>query len=506
MNGAGSANPKSEPMPREIAVARIRTLAEAQGAIKIVFVSGNFNVVHPGHLRLLNFAAGCGDLLVVAVNSDDQGVALLAAEHRLEAVSSIGIVDFSFVLDESPAEFIQALKPNVVVKGKEYENEGNEEQSAVDEYGGTLLFSSGEVRFSSLDLLQRELLESDLSTIRKPLDYPERHGFRIHDLCDLVDSFSQLRVKVIGDLIVDEYVNCEALGMSREDPTLVVTPIKTDRFVGGAGIVAAHACGLGADVEFFSVAGDDEAHEYAAATLADYGVLTRIMCDPSRPTTLKKRIRAEGKTLLRISELSQHDISRDLSTKLMEDFTASLDDADLVVFSDFNYGCLPQALVQAATRACLDRCIFMAADSQSSSQLGDVSRFRHMGLLTPTEHEARLAVSDQASGLVVLAERLRRKAKSNQLLLTLGSEGLLVHGRDFGQESHETDRLPALNATVRDPSGAGDSLLICSALGLAAGAGIWRSAYLGAIAAALQVGRVGNLPLSSAELVAELRL
>lgn len=493
-------------MTRDAAIEGIRALAETRKAKKLVFVSGNFNVVHPGHLRLLNFAASCGDLLVVAVNSDDQGTALLAAEHRLEGVSSVGIVDFAFILDESPADFIRALEPQVVVKGKEYENEVNEEQAALDEHGGTLLFSSGEVRFSSLDILQRELLESDLSTIRKPRDYPERHGFRIRELTRLLASFSKLRVKVIGDLIVDEYVSCEALGMSREDPTLVVTPIKTDRFVGGAGIVAAHARGLGADVEFFSVTGDDAIREYAAETLADYGVRTQMLCDPSRPTTLKKRIRADGKTLLRISELRQHDISREFSARMMSNLEATLDDADLVVFSDFNYGCLPQTLVDEITRACRARGLFTVADSQSSSQLGDVSRFRNMGLLTPTEHEARLAVGDQSSGLVVLAEQLRQKAESSQLLMTLGSEGLLVHGRDDEQSEHETDRLPAMNTAARDASGAGDSLLICTALGLTAGAGIWRSAYLGAVAAAVQVGRVGNLPLSRKELETELRL
>jgi hypothetical protein len=140
----------------------------------------------------------------------------------------------------------------VVVKGKEHANHLNPEQEVLESCGGKLLFSSGEVRFSSLDLLQRELLESNSSTIRKPHDFAERYGFEFAKLARYVRRFSTLKVVVVGDLIVDEYITCDPLGMSHEDPTIVVTPIQRDRFVGGAGIVAAHARGLGAHRDCFS--------------------------------------------------------------------------------------------------------------------------------------------------------------------------------------------------------------------------------------------------------------
>lgn len=69
-----------------------------------------------------------------------------------------------------------------------------------------------------------------------------------------------------------------------------------------------------------------------------------------------------------------------------------------------------------------------------------------------------------------------------------------------------TDQLPALNSSPKDVSGAGDSLLTCSSMALCLGADVWQAAYLGCIAAACQVGRVGNLPLSSQELIMELSL
>ena len=69
----------------------------------------------------------------------------------------------------------------------------------------------------------------------------------------------------------------------------------------------------------------------------------------------------------------------------------------------------------------------------------------------------------------------------------------------------QTDQLPALNTSPKDVSGAGDSLLTCASMALAVGADVWRAAYLGCIAAACQVSRVGNVPLSADELIMELR-
>ncbi|MGH6991398.1 MAG: PfkB family carbohydrate kinase, partial [Stellaceae bacterium] len=425
---------------------------------RIVFVCGNFNIVHPGHLRLLNFAADCGDLLVVGVLADRVGSALVKEELRLEGMRSIGVVDYAFILRGPPGEFIARLRPDIVVKGREHESAFNPEQAAVDAYGGRLLFSSGEVQFSSLDLLRHELEETAPSTIQLPRDFPQRHGFAIADLVPLMGKFAGFNVAVIGDLIVDEYVSCEALGMSQEDPTLVVAPIARDRFVGGAGIVAAHARGLGAEVIYLGVAGEDEAAQFAAGMLKKHQVKTVLFTDESRPTTLKQRYRANNKTLLRVSHMRQHDISGAIAARILGQIEPILGEIDLLVFSDFNYGGLPQPLVEAIAERCRGHGVMMVADSQASSQLADVSRFHGMRLLTPTEHEARLAVQDSRSGLVILADALQRKSAAESLLITLGQEGVLIHAPDG--KSFLTDRLPAFNTAPKDPAGAGDSLLI----------------------------------------------
>jgi len=477
---------------------------------KLVLVSGRFNIIHPGHLRLFRFAKECGDRLVVAVEADNlAGNRSHVPEHlRLEGVASNAYVDEAFVLRKCLTELIKELQPDVVVKGKEHEGRNNPEAAALAIYGGKLLFSSGETVFSSLDLIRREFTEVANSSIRMPDDYLVRNGISKERLAQLCTCFEQLKVVVIGDLIIDEYITCQPLGMSQEDPTIVVTPIDSLRFIGGAGIVAAHAAGLGAQVDFISVSGQDAPRAFGIEKLAEFKVRSHLLEDISRPTTLKQRYRSKGKSLLRVSHLHQGAISAELQQQMLELLEPVLADADLLVFSDFNYGCLPQPLVERVTAIAKAHGVLLAADSQSSSQVGDISRFTGMDLITPTEREARIAARNHEDGLVVLAEKLRNQAQARNVLLKMGEEGLLIHAWDSAKGDTEsgimTDQVPALNSHPKDVAGAGDSLLIACAMAMASGANIWEAGCLGSLAAAIQVGRVGNTPLQIDELTREI--
>ncbi len=472
-----------------------------------VLVSGAFNVLHPGHLRLLRFAKECGDQLIVAVNSDRiaMGGAYVPEDLRLEVVQSNNWVDEAFLIDEPIAQVIARLQPNIVVKGKEHETKFNPELSVLEVYGGRLIFSSGETVFSSIDLLRSEFLQSKSGVIELPTDYMKRHSISIERLLSLINSFSRLKVCVIGDLLVDEYITCEALGMSQEEPTLVVTPLDTTRFLGGAGIVAAHAAGLGASALFISVAGNDMHSTFARGALEQAGVTSHLLIDDSRPTPHKQRYRSKGKSLLRVNHLHQRSISVALQAQLQKQFEVIVSGIDLLVFSDFNYGCLPQALVHSLIGVANSQKVRLAADSQSSSQVGDISRFRGMDLLTPTEREARISTRNHEEGIVVMAEQLRKQALANNILIKLGEEGVLVHAGETDPHFGLDDRISALNSAPKDSSGAGDSMLISSALTLASGGNIWEAACVGSLAAAIQVGRMGNIPLSAHELLQEIR-
>ena len=205
-----------------------------------------------------------------------------------------------------------------------------------------------------------------------------------------------------------------------------------------------------------------------------------------------------------MSHLHQGNISTILQSRMLSNLEDALDKSDLLVFSDFNYGCLPQSFLDQLIPIAKARGVFLAADSQSSSQVGDISRFHGMNLLTPTEHEARISIRNQTDGLVVLSEQLRKKANAKNVLLKLGEEGLLVQTENSNSHGWNTDRIPALNNSPKDVAGAGDSLLIVGAMTLASGGDIWEAAMLGSLAAAIQVSRVGNTPLRPNELIQEL--
>ena len=157
--------------------------------------------------------------------------ARISEETRLEGVSALSWVDFAFILAEPPEHFIHEMKPAVVVMGSEHESKHNPEMSAVETYGGELIFGSGDISFSSLELLQHDTELFNKSDIVRPSKYIEHHQITIATLNDVINRFSDLKVCVIGDLIVDEYVQCDPLGMSQEDPTIVVTPIMANKFI-----------------------------------------------------------------------------------------------------------------------------------------------------------------------------------------------------------------------------------------------------------------------------------
>ena len=484
-----------------VSLAQLRDIRAARTGRRLVLVSGNFNVVHPGHIRLLKFSRSLGDELVVALYPDGQG-AYVPQELRLAAMRSLGMVSQAFIILDNIQACIEALKPDIVVKGAEHESHANPESEWLKPWGGRLVFCTDDPRFSLDDVIQGMLKSrGGAEKMEAPAAYMERHHIVATDFQPILDAMSRLNICVVGDLIVDEYVYCNALGMSREDPTLVVSPLEETRFVGGAGIVAGHAAGLGGRVDFVTVAGADKTADDARTWLEGQGIGAHVLLDPDRPTTVKRRYRAQNKTLLRVNRMSQQQIGRERQEEVLTVLSRVLPDADLLIFSDFSYGVLPPVLVNRITRLCRERGIAMAADSQTSSQTGDLGKFHGQLLVTPTELEARQVTRNFTQGLVAVTEALMAETGAGNVIVTLGENGCLIYGdpREPGNEIF-TDNLPSFNPRPLDVAGAGDSLLTTAALALVAGADIWRAALLGSIAAGVQVSRMGNVPLTREEI------
>ena len=473
---------------------------------KTVFISGNFNLLHAGHIRLFLFAKELASNLIVAVSSDEIAGenAYLSENFRLEAISSLSYINKSFIYRKPINEIIKDIKPDFIVKGKEHENKYNEEEEIIKNQGGKIIFNSGEIIFSANEFMKKEIININNSISKNivyPKDFLKRNNIKKEKLISIVNSFSNLNIIVVGDIIIDEYIDCKPIGMSQEDPTVVVTPLNSKKFIGGAAIVAAHAAGLNANVDFISVTGKDSLCKYSKLELKKRNVKFHDFIDQNRPTTLKKRYRSMGKTLLRVSELHQSPVSNSIQNKIFNKISKLIVNCDMLIFSDFNYGCLPASLVSKIIKLCNEKNVIMSADSQSSSQTGDLNKFHNMILVTPTEREARITLRDNENGLIVLAENLRKKLNAKNILLKLGKNGVIIHEYMGNKKIIKNEKIDALNTAPVDVAGAGDSMLVTASLALASKNNILEASILGSIAASFQVGKLGNIPLEAKELI-----
>lgn len=465
-------------------------------AVKVL-VTGDFYVVHPGHTRLLKFAKNYGNELYIGVNNLCPSPGLLTPAERVSVLETLGLNAVVFIIENDLKSDVDRIRPNYIVKGNEYKYKQNPETEWISSWGGQLIFASGDTN-EHLAYIGDD--HHALEALEFPLDYIERHSCDTLSLRKILKNFANKKVLVIGDLIVDEYIQCTALGMSREDPTLVVSPIDSEKYLGGASIVASHAANLADKVTYIGVAGCDNDAVFAEDKLAEYGVKSFLISDQSRCTTLKQRFRVGEKTMLRVSHLKQHEISQSIELEVYAAFEQCVNQVDIVIISDFNYGCMSRNLIAKILNTLDHSNLMIGVDCQTSSQVGDITKYSNVTVMTPTEHEARTALRDPHAGLQNISHNLIEKTNVGLVLLTLGSDGVLITSRSADPKTGlHTDTLPAFNKRPVDPSGAGDSMLIVSSLALSAGASVFQAAYLGSLASSIQVSRVGNIPIKLQE-------
>ena len=466
---------------------------------KKVFISGKFAVIHSGHIRLFMFAKTVGSKLIVGL--DVEGLENTEIEWRSNFLKNQEFVDEVVTFKSDLKSVILSIKPEIVIKGSEFSSRFNIESEIVYSYGAELIFSSGSTYFSENDLLSNKGNYSLNLRDRIPKDFLKRNHIDLSAIKKQILQFKNVKVCVIGDLIIDEYINCHPLGMSREEPTVVVTPVDSQKFLGGAGIVAAHTVGLGAKTTLISIIGKDEAGSWGELKAKEYGVVLNAIEDKTRPTNLKQRYRSGSHTLLKISHLSQDRVTKAIQDKIIDEFKKIASDIDLLILSDFSYGVFAKEITENLIEIAKKNGILIAADSQTSSQIGDLSQFANIDLITPTEIEARIELKDHNSGLAVIAESLRNKINPKSIIIKLGADGLVINGVKSNGELLTLDALPSLNINPIDVSGAGDSLLAASSLALVIENNLAQAALIGSIAAAIQIGRIGNIPIEGENLV-----
>lgn len=462
---------------------------------KKVFLSGRFAVIHEGHFRLLTQAKTMGESLIIGLQSDEYSSDEI--EWRVRILKSIDpkiqVVTFTGEINQ----ILEEIRPDIVVKGREFANLKNPENEIISKYGGKLVFASGSGIPSTFGA---EVLQSE-ATGHLPLDFMYRHQIKTRELLEVIENFKRMKILVIGDLIIDEFISCSPLGMSQEEPVVVVTPTSTQKFLGGAGIVAAHCASMGATTHFLSLAGDDSNREWALSKLSEFNVCSDLVTSKDRITTHKQRFKSANHTLFKLSHISQEFLSEEIEDEIRRAFYKNAKDADVIIFSDFSYGALPERLVSEFMKFSIENRIFTAADCQTSSQNGDISKYCGVSLLTATEREARSGFHSELDGLVTVIRKITETLKIGNVFLKLGGEGVLIDSIANQDRNFAVDQVPALSKNVRDVSGAGDSMLAISSLVFGLEESIEIAAVLGSIAASIQVERTGNVPITIKELV-----
>jgi rfaE bifunctional protein kinase chain/domain len=467
---------------------------------KVIMCHGTFDVVHPGHVRHLLYAKTKGDVLVASLTADEHIKKAnfrpyVPEDLRAFNLAALEVVDYVIVDREAtPLKNLGILQPDYFAKGYEYSAGGvdprtQEEMSVLDGYGGEVIFTPGDIVYSSSALI--ELAPPEIAT-EKLMTLMKGESVTFRDLGAALDKFEGVKVHVVGDTIVDSYTYCSMIGGMTKTPTLSLLFQEKVDYVGGAAIVAKHLKAAGADVTFSTVLGDDALKDFVLEDLAKAGVTVDVIVDETRPTTNKNAIVSEGYRMLKVDTLD----NRSISAKQVEQLKAAIagSGADAIVFSDFRHGVFNRHTVPELASA-IPANTFRVADSQVASRWGNILEFEGFDLITPNEREARFAMGDQDSVVRPLALELHRRAKCKTLILKLGDRGTITY-RSGSAAPRAFFAIDSFVEKVVDAVGAGDALLAYATLSMIATGNAVIASILGSMAAGVECEHEGNKPVS----------
>lgn len=487
---------------------KVKTVEELVEAIgkrprkkKVIMCHGVFDVVHPGHLRHLIYAKSKADILVASITADahiskGQFRPHVPQDLRALNLAAFEIVDYVVIdTDPTPLENLARIQPDFFAKGYEYNANGlaqktHEETEVLRKYGGEMIFTPGDIVYSSSKLIE---LAPPRIQLEKLLTFMDNEKVTFKTLREALENLRGKRVHVIGDTIVDSYTQTAMIGGQTKTPTMSVLYEGCSDFIGGAAVVAEHMRAAGAEVVFSTVLGDDRYKDFVLEGLAKSGVQCKPIIDATRPTTNKNAIVAGGYRLLKIDTLDNRSISDDIVAKLSEAISGV--PADAVVFSDFRHGIFNRRTIPRLIAA-IPKDVYKVADSQVASRWGNITEFKGFDLITPNEREARFALGDQDSGVRPLASALFDAAQCKTLILKLGERGVLTCRSSDHKSLDSFVVVDSFVDRVVDAVGAGDALLAYATLSKLVTGSDAVATILGSMAAACECEYDGNIPIT----------
>lgn len=315
----------------------------------------------------------------------------------------------------------------------------------------------------------------------------------------LTAGIESLRLLVIGDVMLDEYLWGDARRISPEAPVPVVQVERETLSLGGSGNVAQNIIALGARASCCAVVGDDAPGRRIRQLCDEAGVEASALVEaPGRPTTHKTRVGARARQMLRYDRETCAAVDAETERRVLAAFAAALSEVNGVIFQDYGKGLLSDALQDEAMRLCREAKLPVAVDPKEK-----VLPYRGAMLFKPNEAEAALLAGcsvEGRAGLLAAAARLQEQlGETTTVVITRGAEGMSV----FESGRPPLD-VPIRKHEVFDVQGAGDTCIAALTLARLAGAGWDEAARFANAAAAVVVGKLGTAVAAPHEVAAQL--
>ncbi len=483
----------------------------------VVHCHGCFDIVHPGHVRHLEHARQLGKRLVVTVTADEfiqkgNGRPFFSEYLRAENLAALSCVDWVYINPYPTAfELLNKLQPDVYVKGVEYEYNNDPrftaERDSVESHGGRVVFSSGDVVFSSSKLVEAlSKGPQDTSNRVNPSlqKLMQMHTLTYENVNSTIEMMSEKHVLVIGESILDTYVECSQPKVASESPILSLCPIHKQSFLGGSAIIARHIAAMGAKVTLITPLPKNRSDSTFESQLASEGIDV-IPINYEGFMHEKERFLCQGKKLFKLDRCVKVEFDHMTRLRLIETACKHAMNADAAVVADYGLGMCGTKLTHDLFSKLRPIVPFLAGDvSGSHSSLSDMHR---ADWLTPSEHELRSAVSSQSDSLPSMILKLLNQTQAKQIALTMAEDGVVMFENCESQEAPDGQLLqlsslhiPSLNQSPNDVLGCGDAFLALSTLAHVVGSTPAMALYLGSLAAGVCGGRLGNHPVTMDEI------
>lgn len=315
-------------------------------------------------------------------------------------------------------------------------------------------------------------------------------------LTDILASIKDVPVLVAGDVMQDRFIYGKVERISPESPVPVLTIMREDSMLGGAGNTLANLAGLGADSRLLSVIGQDTAGQAVTESLKALGLTAEgLVSDQSRPTTVKTRYLAGHQQLLRSDFEKSGAVSDDIAAEILKRAEKLIKGAKALILSDYGKGMLRADVIAGLIALAGKAGIPVIVDPKGT----DFKKYKGAFAVTPNRKELELASAMSAGSdaeVIAAAEKIIKECGIEAVIATRSKDGMSVI-----QKSADALHLRSADIEVFDVSGAGDAVIATLSAALAAGAPLAGAAALANLAGGIVVTKVGTAPIRASELL-----